>query len=97
MDILNFFNNELSEQTALNNELLCRIRMLSHFLKLMMNGPPRLSISIRWQCIAMLAHCNLKQNMRLCSKQSSSFPLCTALWWQIKRRGGPLHKRHKNA
>ena len=38
----------------------------------------------------MLAHCNLKQNMWLCSKQSSFFLLCTALWWQIERRGGPL-------
>ena len=47
------------------------------------NGPPRL-----WICHqravhkreAMPGHCNLKQNMCL----------CTALWWQIKRRGGPL-------
>ena len=38
----------------------------------------------------MLAHCNLKQNMWLCSKQSSFFLLCTALWWQIERRGGPF-------
>ena len=38
----------------------------------------------------MLAHCSLKQNMWLYSKQSSFFPLCTALWWQIERRGGPL-------
>ena len=39
----------------------------------------------------MLAHCNFKQNTWLCSKQSSFFfLLCTALWWQIKRRGGPL-------
>ena len=29
--------------------------------------------------------------MCLCSKQSSLFSfLCTALWWQIERRGGPL-------
>ena len=36
------------------------------------NGPQRLSISTRWQCIKG-QHCNLKQNMCLCSKQSSLF------------------------
>ena len=41
----------------------------------------------------MLAHCNLKQNMCLHSKQSSLFfLLCTALWWQIERRSGPLKR-----
>ena len=41
----------------------------------------------------MLSHCNLKQNMCLCSKQSSlfSFYALPSVWWQIERRSGPLH------
>ena len=37
----------------------------------------------------MLAHCNLKQNTCLCSKQSSFFP-----FMQIERRGGPLNPQN---
>ena len=40
----------------------------------------------------MLAHCNLKQNTWLCSKQSSFFSFYALHWWQIERRGGPLGK-----
>ena len=39
----------------------------------------------------MLAHCNLKQNTWLCVQNNLAFfLLCTALWWQIERRGGPI-------
>ena len=44
-------------------------RVLSMFN---INGPPRLLISTRWQCIKGQL-CNLKQNTWLCSKQSSFF------------------------
>ena len=37
----------------------------------------------------MLAHCNLKQNTL------AFYPLCTALWWQIERRGGPFKNLFK--
>ena len=44
----------------------------------------------------MVAHCNLKQNTWLCSKQSI-LVLSTALWWQIERRGCPLSPFKRDA
>ena len=37
----------------------------------------------------MQAHCNLKQNTCV-QNNLAFFLLCTALWWQIKRHGGPF-------
>ena len=38
----------------------------------------------------MLAHCNLKKICGCLQNNLAFFLLCTALWWQIKRHGGPF-------
>ena len=64
-----------------------------NYLSFRINGPPCLSICHQMAVhnrTTMLAHCNLKRNTWLCSKQSSFFPFMHCPLVANQRRDGPL-------